>query len=226
MRKLISALALGACVYASAASADPWTSPDAKITFDKPAGWLVQPQPADGFTYILTGAGNAQCDLMSSPRPATTDTGADLIREAGKVAIAPEAWSSIVGVVPDIFGGAQATLVSHSVNTDAFWPVNLADFNANGRVIHAAIQFRPGVELWAFCQSNSGADDAATYSALLRSVGLPNDAELQATAVQLAQQRETQRNMAQNQRNQAARQSVGQSLDDMNTRSAIENLPH
>ncbi|MES1158865.1 MAG: hypothetical protein ABUL42_03120 [Terricaulis silvestris] len=227
MRKTLAALAVGISAFVMNAAAEPWTSPDSKISFDKPAGWAVQPQPADGFTYILTGSGDAQCDLMSSPRPTTATTEGDLIRDAGKVAIAPEAWSSIVGVVPDVFGGGTATLVSHDVKTDSFWPVNVADFNApNGHVVHAAIQFRPGVEIWAFCQSNSGHDDAAAFAALLRSVGLPNDAELQASAEQAAHRRETQRVMARSQHDQASRSAMGQNLDDMNTRAAIGNMAH
>jgi hypothetical protein len=69
-----------------------------------------------------------------------------------------------------------------SVDADAFWPVQLVDYTSNGRPVHGAIQFRPGSEFWAFCYARSGAEDAAGYSTILRSIAATNDAELEAAA--------------------------------------------
>ncbi|HVZ99230.1 MAG TPA: hypothetical protein VG841_02815 [Caulobacterales bacterium] len=193
--RMVLAAAAALSIWAASAAAAPWTSPDSKISFDLPAGWLVAPQDADDMTYIVAGSGDKECDFMARPRAQTAAIPPDVIRESGKLAVAPADWARLIPLAPDVFGG-QASFVSSEVSTDAFWPVQLADFRVQGRIVHAAIQFRPGVDLWAFCQSRSGADDVATYRAVLRSVGAPNDAALQADAERLAAQRQS---VAQNQ---------------------------
>ncbi|MES1158866.1 MAG: hypothetical protein ABUL42_03125 [Terricaulis silvestris] len=189
MRMIVAALAASVSLWAAGAAADPWTSPDGKLRFDLPSGWLVAPQQATNMTYIVAGSGDKECDVMARTRADTASAPPDLMRQYGNSPISQADWTRVIGMVPDVFGG-DGTYVSSEVNTDGFWPVNLAQFNSAGHAIYASIQLRPGVDLWAFCQSRAGADDATTYAALLRSVALSEDPQLQAEAERLAAQRQ------------------------------------
>lgn len=177
MRALAVAVLMGVAL-AGPANAGPWSDPDSKLAFVAPDGWRITPIPQEGLTYVLADSQGHECHFLAMPRPDTESIGADRIRTAGQAPIAPEAWAGIPPGLPAVFGGA-ATVASSSVDTERFWPEQRADFNAEGgRVVHAAIQFRPGQELWSFCLSRTGADDVGTYDAILNSVSTTRDEEL------------------------------------------------
>ncbi|QGZ94568.1 hypothetical protein [Terricaulis silvestris] len=178
MRMMLAA-AVAAIALATPASAGPWSDEASHLAFVAPDGWNVRQLPAEGMTYILADAGSKECHILASQRPETAEISPERIRAGGETPIGNPAWAQIPGALPTVFA-ADAAVTQSSVDTSAFWPVQRADYNSQGQVVHAAIQFRPGVEFWGFCFSRTGADDAATYEGVLRSIAGTTDAELQA----------------------------------------------
>ena len=77
-------------------------------------------------------------------------------------------------------------MVSQTVDTSGFWPVQRAELRGPTKTVYGAVLIRPGVEIRAFC---SGATSAATYDSIFASLAHPNDATWQ----QAAQQQEAER---------------------------------
>lgn len=202
MRMMLAA-AVAAVALATPASAGPWSDDASHLSFVAPDGWNVRQLPAEGMTYILAEAGGKECHIMSSPRPDTAEIAPGRIREGGEAPIGNAAWEQIPGALPTVFS-IDSFVTQSSVDTSAYWPVQRADYNSRGHVVHGAIQFRPGMELWGFCLSRTGADDAATFEGVLRSIAATNDAELRANI----EARERGRRRDQQQRDSAFQRNV------------------
>jgi hypothetical protein len=182
MRSSLTLVALFS--LATAAAAAPWTDPTASITLEAPAGWSVTAYPTDGLTYAVAASASSACHIVRAPRAETAERTAYHIRVAAEAPITPASWDRVVRTFPDLFPGA-VTLQSPTVETEQFWPIQRATFTVAGAPqVYAAIQFRPGLELWAVCRTSIGASDTAAFDALFRSIGTPEDPALEAQAIE------------------------------------------
>jgi hypothetical protein len=178
MRRLALATVLGMIGLAGAAAA--WTDPGGRMNLDAPRGWTVQPRQSDGATVVLAFTPSSDCYFYSVPNPTTASS---TVR-AARNTIAPlsaEAWVQTTQGVPDLFRAGTPTVVSQSVDTSGFWPVQRAQLQSGSNTVHAALQVRPGFELRGFC---SGGE--ASYDAILNALSHPNDQAWQAQAEQEA----------------------------------------
>jgi hypothetical protein len=178
--RLLTSLLVSAAVC-SAASAAPWADSSQTISLDAPAGWTIASAPADDLTYVVASSSASECHIIGIPRPATAETSPQVIRIASLNEMDERSWMAVANAMPEFFAG-RPSVQSHRVDTAAFWPVQRADFDvADAAPVFAAIQFRPGLEIWSLCRG--GADDVASaYEALFASIGTPTDADLQQRA--------------------------------------------
>jgi hypothetical protein len=179
MRTLALAAAIGIGLTAGGiAFAEQFTDPNGRLTFNAPSGWRIQPRNATGQTVVLTFNPTNDCYIFGLPNPATASSSPGAVRNT-TTPLSPDAWVTAARPVPDFFEGAPATLVSQSVDTSGFWPVQRAELRGPSKTVYAAILARPGAEIRAFC---SGATSASAYDAIFSSLGHPNDATWQQTA--------------------------------------------
>lgn len=184
----------------SGAVAAPWTDSAGRVTFEAPTGWMVAPQPANGFSYAVALGNTSECHVFASPRAETASATPDRVREAARTQLEPAAWTGIATLLPNLFPGTPI-VTNQAVDTTTFWPVQTATLtNQDGHRVYGAIQFRPGVELWTFCQTFQGADETAAFNTLSHSVGTPTDATLQAEAERLLADQERMGRLSRNSR--------------------------
>jgi hypothetical protein len=179
----IAALAgLSLAAATGAAAAHTWTDPAGRVVFDAPDGWSIMDQRQANITYVIAGTANNECHVLAIPREQSAAMSVDQIRNAGAndANYTDEAWVRIGAGMNSIFS-APPTIVSKSEDTSGFWPVQRADLQGE-RLVHAALQLRPGLELYTYCQTYEGADPTGAYDALIRSVHTPNDEALQQQA--------------------------------------------
>lgn len=189
VRRLALGVLIGASLMVGAAAAEPWLDPAGRLTVNLPAGWVVEPQPVQGEqTVVLAFNASNDCYFFGVPNPATAGSTAHAARNA-TAQIAPEAWTSVASGVRDFFPDGTAQLVSQSVDTSGFWPVQRAELRGPNKTVFGALSARPGFELRAFCAATSGGS-AAAYDAIFASLGHPNDAAWRGEAEQTAAERE------------------------------------
>ncbi len=189
MRMLALAAVLGVGFIAGGnAAAAPFNDPAGRVTFDAPSGWQVRPQRAAGEqTVVLAFNPTNDCYLFGAANAQTAGRTASEARNA-TTALSADAWAAAAAPVHDFFPpGQNAEVVSQSVDTTGFWPVQRAELRSGNRTVFAVVQARPGVELRAFC---SGATSASTYDAIFSSLAHPNDATWQAQAGEQAAARQ------------------------------------
>jgi hypothetical protein len=216
MRTIALAAIVGAALT-GAAAAETWTDPAGRLTFNKPPGWQVENQgnSAQGTTILTFNASN-DCYLFSLPNPASAEHSPDAARRAPQ--LSNENWvaaASAGALHRDFFPTGAPQLVSSSLDTSGFWPIQRAEFQG-ARHVFAAIQVRPGFELRAFCAATSGGS-ASTYEQIFSSLGHPNDATWQAQAEQQASERQAAADAAAaaaQQQQQQAQQQQSDSSDD------------
>lgn len=174
MRRIALAAALGVSLAMSAtAHAETWTDPNGRLTFDKPSGWNLEVQGSGGSqTVVLVFNANHDCYLFGVPNPNTANSSPDAARNT-TTPLTPAAW---MAATSSAFPNGAAQVISQSVDTSGFWPVQRAQLQGSGKTVYGAIQARPGFELRAFCAPYEGTGSASTYEALFASVGHPNDA--------------------------------------------------
>lgn len=204
MRTLALTAAMGLALCAGGvAFADTYTDPAGLLRFETPTGWRVQPQPVSGQSVVLTFNGGNDCFVYGIPNPASANATANAARNTS-APISAEAWVAYATPIRDFFEGAPPTLVSQSVDTSGFWPVQRAELRGPSKTVYGVVMLRPGVELRAFC---AGAASASAYDAFFGSLGHPNDATWQAAATeQAAQQQAAQAAAAAAQQQQTAEQ--------------------
>jgi hypothetical protein len=195
---ILAAAALAMTTMSAAAA--PWTDSAGRVTFDAPTGWMVAPQQTQGFTYAVALGNTSECHVFASPRAETASATPDRVREAARTQLEPAAWTGIASMLPNLFPGTPI-VTNQTVDTTSFWPVQSATLtNDDGHPVYGTIQFRPGVELWTFCQTFQGADETAAFDTLSHSVGTPADAALQAEAERLLEQQERMARLSRNSR--------------------------
>lgn len=178
--RLLTTLLVSAAFCASA-SAAPWTDPSQTLKLDTPAGWQAAAAPAENLTYVVASSSASECHIIGVPRERTAEASPAVIRIASTGEMDRRAWMSLTEAMPQFFPG-RATVQTHSVDTSHFWPIQRAEFAvAGGSPVFAAIQFRPGIEIWALCLG-SATDTASAYDQLFASIGTPTDASLQERA--------------------------------------------
>jgi hypothetical protein len=186
MSKSLRAMALGAALavlaVSGAAHADPWSDEMSGLSVTLPEGWGAAITPTTSLTYVRAahGSGAQECHFLVKPRAETADASPYRVRLAGREAISEATWTSMTTAIRPVFSGTNAQLAETKLDEDPFWPIQFARYVSDTRIVHAAVQFRPGQEYWAFCFNRTGADDPAGAEAILRSVASLRDAELRA----------------------------------------------
>lgn len=177
MRALVLATVFGVVSLAGAAAADPWTDPNGNLTIDAPRGWTVRPHPMQGAgSAVLAFTASSDCFFLVIPNPATATSTVAAARNS-TTPLAASAWVQATHGIPDLFDDGAPTLVSQSVDTSGFWPVQRAELQSGSRTVHGALQVRPGFELRGFCVGSP-----SSYEALLNSMGHPRDQAWQQSA--------------------------------------------
>lgn len=190
--KAIATAAVIALATAGAASAETWTDPAGRLTFENPSGWAVSTENMPGVTYVVTGTADNECHIIAIPRDQLASAAAaDVRRAAGDDAQnTPEVWAQRGNAIPSIFPNSSANVLSRSSEQSTFWPIQRAEIQGPERLVHAAQSIRPGIEFQTYCQTYEGADPVAVYDSVIRSVAHPNDAAWQAQAEQQQAARE------------------------------------
>lgn len=177
MRRALLLFATVAALSAAPVGAETWGNAQSRMSFTTPDDWSVTQLPAEGMTYMLATAHGHECHLMAVPRPETAGVGPERIHAGSGARFERQQWRSVAGSLSSVFA-PDATLTNLGVDRRGPWPIQTADFRSDGKPVHAAIQFRPGVEFWGFCLNRTGDDDPSTYSTILRSIAATNDAQL------------------------------------------------
>ncbi len=196
MRRIALALFFAGLSLGGIAEARVWTDPSGRLVFDAPAGWVTSQErgasPSDAYSYVISGTANNECHFVSQPSPGLASATAFQVRRAAgeDAQFGPEFWTSTANGMPAIFPGNSAQVLSRSLDTSGFWPIQRAEIQSPERLVHASIQLRPGMNLLAMCMTYGGADPVDLYTTVSRSVGHPNDATFQADAERQAAERE------------------------------------
>ena len=181
MRKLALAAALSVGLVAGGvASAEQYTDPAGRLTFNAPAGWRVQPRGASGQTAVLAFNASNDCYFFGADNPATANSSAEAAINT-RDPITPQAWVTYASPIRDFFEGSPATLVSQTVDTSGAWAVQRAELRGPSKTVYGAVLIRPGVEIRAFC---AGGNSAAAYDSIFASLAHPNDAAWQQAAAE------------------------------------------
>ena len=194
--RLLALAAIASLGLAGPADARVWTDPAGRLVFDAPATWVTTQergaQPGETFTYVISGNANNECQFIAQPSPGTAGAAADSVRRAGleEARFTAELWTRTLNSIGSVFPNNSAAFLSRSMETDGFWPIQRAEIQSPERLVHAAIQLRPGFDLIALCMTYDGADPTDLYDRVIRSVGHPNDSALRADAERLQAERD------------------------------------
>lgn len=190
MRVWALAAVCGAALLGSGvASADTWTDPNGRLTFEQPRGWSTQVRRGpEGMTAIVTGTADQECQIISQPNAQTAARSPEAVRAAvandEQFGIAQ--WVGIANGWRSLFPDNSASVLSRSSETNGAWPIQRAEIQSPERLVHGALQMRPGFDIVAMCMTYSGADATSTYDAVIRSIAHPNDAAWTAAAAPAA----------------------------------------
>jgi hypothetical protein len=168
-----------ALLAAGVASAETWTDPNGRVTFEAPRGWSTQARRADGFSAVISGTANNECQIIAQPNDQTATATPDRVRAAAAdpAQFTTETWTRIASSLTNVFPGGTATVNSTSVDTSGAWPIQRAEIQSSERVVHAAMTLRPGVDIITMCMTYGGADTTDVYDGVIRSIAHPNDAQ-------------------------------------------------
>ncbi|MGD9967098.1 MAG: hypothetical protein AB7T59_11295 [Hyphomonadaceae bacterium] len=203
MRTLALAAIIGVGLTAGGfAFAEQFTDPNGRLTFNAPSGWRVQPRNATGQSVVLAFNPTNDCYFFGIPNPTTADSSPGAVHNT-TTPLTADAWVTAARPVPDFFEGSPATLVSQSVDTSGFWPVQRAELRGPSKTVYAAILARPGAEIRAFC---SGSASGAAYDPIFASLAHPNDAAWEQAASEQAAARAAAAAAAAAQQQQAQQQ--------------------
>ncbi len=187
MRTLALTAAIGVGLLAGGlAYAEQWNDPAGRLTFNAPSGWRVQQQTNPSQTVVLAFNPTSDCYFFGLANPNTANATANATRNT-TTPLDPSAWVAAASPIRDFFEGSPATLVTQSVDTSGFWPVQRAELRGPSKTVYGAILARPGAEIRAFC---AGASSSAAYDSIFASLAHPNDATWQAQANEQAAQRQ------------------------------------
>jgi hypothetical protein len=199
--------AVAAVSYAQGAT-KTFTDPKNRFTFQYPASLPVDTverpnQPLN----VLVGAADYECQMFVVDRPESASSPPDAVVRAYTTALAADVWKRSA----DGFAlyNRQGTVQSATVDTTKFWPVQTASLRTDeNKPVVAAMQARPGFEIWQFCTGFDNRDHTTTFNQIIASFAGPNDAALQAQAEAAnANRSEAQKAAAQAQADAAAKAS-------------------
>lgn len=196
MRMIALAAAFAGLSLVGTAEARVWTDPAGRLVFEAPNNWVTTQErganPADAYSYVITGTANNECQVVSQANPGLATATADTVRRAAadETRFTPEFWATTGNGMPQIFPGSSAQVLSTSLDSSGFWPIQRAEIQSPERLVHASIQLRPGFNLIAMCMTYGGADPVDLYTTVSRSVAHPNDATFRADAERQATERE------------------------------------
>lgn len=185
--KALAAVAVCIGLSMGVASARPYNDPQGRVTFDNPAGWSTiasRNVNQSQYSYLITGTANNECQVAAIPNPATAShTPASVNTNAADITrFSNEVWTTSLNRFGEVFANNSAQVQSTSTDTSGFWPIQRAEVQSSEHLVHAAMEFRPGLEIVVMCLTYGGADPVSTYDAFIHSVGTPHDAEWQAAA--------------------------------------------
>ncbi len=184
------AIAIVAAIMAASvgvAEAKPWNDTLGRIKLELPRGWEANEFNAvsdaeKSYAEFFTPSND--CYLVAFVNANTAMSNPHDVRRYGIDIshFAADLWVRSANGITKVFPNQSAQFVSQSLDETNFWPIQRAVLNNADGAVHAAIQLRPGLDILTFCTSVSGGADAAPFDAILRSIGTPQDADLQAQA--------------------------------------------
>jgi hypothetical protein len=189
--KALAAVAVCIGLSMGVASARPYNDPQGRVTFDNPAGWstlVSRNVDQTQYTYLVTGSANNECQVAAIPNPATAShTPASVNTNAADITrFTNEVWATSLNRFGEVFPNNSAQVQSTTTDTSGFWPIQRAEVQSPEHLVHAAMEFRPGLEIVVMCLTYGGADPTNVYDTFIRSVGTSHDAEWQAAAAAAA----------------------------------------
>ncbi|MDX2234348.1 MAG: hypothetical protein NW200_07605 [Hyphomonadaceae bacterium] len=128
---------------------------------------------------VLVGAADYECQMFVVDRPELAAAPPEAFVRSYSAQLSSDAWKKSM----DGFAlyNRAGIVTGVSVDTAKFWPVQRADIRTDeGKPVIAAMQARPGLDVWQFCTSFDDADHAATFNQIIATFAGPNDAALQA----------------------------------------------
>ena len=157
-------------------ASDIWTEPGGTFSFAKPTTWTdidTASEVGAPVLELVARDDTAECWFTRVPRPSTAAlTPAQLI----KIRSAPltnDIWSKVGARAHQALDGDALGVTA--VERVGYWPVQTARFKTNHRDVLAALHSRPGLDIWAFCDSRDGKDHDALLRAVALSVTTPKD---------------------------------------------------
>jgi hypothetical protein len=183
----LAVAALGLVMTAGAAEAKTFTDPQGRVIVDAPNNWSMQDaSPADhSYTRLNIGLGNYECDVMVFPSANIANIPSrQVFRTAQNDAQFNAAfWTTAANGAADLFPNNSAAVTSATSEHDHQpWPIERAEIGSPNKsditpkTIHAALQLRPGLELYTYCMTFAGPEPTAAFEALIQSVRHANDA--------------------------------------------------
>jgi len=185
--KALAAVAVCIGLSMGVASARPYNDPQGRVTFDNPAGWstLVSHSVNQSqYSYLVTGTANNECQVAAIPNPATAAQTPDSVRttSADITRFSNEVWTTSLNRFGEVFADNSAQVQSTSSDTGGPWPIQRAEVRSSEHLVHAAMEFRPGMEIVVMCLTYGGADPTNVYDTFIHSVATPRDSEWPAAA--------------------------------------------
>jgi hypothetical protein len=185
--KALAAVAVCIGLSVGVASARPYNDPQGRVSFDNPAGWstlVSRSVNQSQYTYLVTGTANNECQVAAIPNPATASLSPASVKAnaADITRFGNDIWATSLNRFPQVFPDNSAQVQSTSTDSSGFWPIQRAEVRSSEHLVHAAMEFRPGLEIVVMCLTYDGADPTNTYDTFIRSVSTSHDAEWQAAA--------------------------------------------
>lgn len=169
------------CGAALAQSMAGWTAPDSQFSFQRPAGWPVDriSDSSPAVSHYAAGLAAAECNFYGVARADSAALSPANVRNTINAPFTAAQWAQVATSIRSVRGAAPQDL---SVDASGPWPIQRAVFQRPDGPVYAAVTARPGLEIWAFCQSFDGRERAEIFTAIIRSIATPRDAEWAAAA--------------------------------------------
>lgn len=154
-----------------------WSDPLNRFSIQRPASWPVDQasnsSPEVG--HFIAGAAAADCHFFAIARPQTAANPPATARAGFATPLTREQWVQVTSSIQMFHGGGD--IQTMSVDNSGAWPIQRATIKVGTDTIESAIVGRPGLEIWAFCQSYDATDRTAIFNSIIESVTTPHDAE-------------------------------------------------
>lgn len=172
----VLAIAATGAAFAQAAPAS-WSDPLGRFSLQRPANWPVDQMsnssPEVG--HFVAGVADADCNFFAIARPQTAANPPATARAGFATPLTREQWVQVTSSIPMFRAGGD--IQSMTVDTSGAWPIQRAAIRVGTTTIDSAIIGRPGLEIWAFCQSYDATNRSAIFNSIIQSVTTPHDSE-------------------------------------------------